>query len=54
MKEELSIWSAPLLEGLRKPAYRLEPTAGFLMTLLYLSCNPLQLCYNENINGAVW
>lgn len=31
MKKELSIWSAPLLEGFRKPAYRLVPTAGFLM-----------------------
>lgn len=27
----LSIWSAPLDIGLRKPAYRCEPTAGFLM-----------------------
>ena len=33
MKKELSIWSAPLDFGLRKPAYRLEPTAGFLIFL---------------------
>lgn len=37
MKKKLSIWSAPLLEGFRKPAYRLEPTAGFLMPPFYTS-----------------
>lgn len=34
MKKELSIWSAPLLEDIRKPAYRLEPTASFLIPVL--------------------
>lgn len=55
MKKELSIWSAPLLEGFRKPAYRLEPTAGFLMPPLYTSlaipCNCVIMKLQKVLSG---